>query len=210
MNKMRAYFATIGLVLLAWGVAYSAGANGDRDASAGEAKKSAPSDGHSGNSSPLASVADVGQAKAVRSKDLLRTVKITGELGHPWGTIVTIRGVVRSSDDGKRIQVSLYVGYVNGKKLSPPAEIGVMQIQPFSRDNEVELKEDREYELRGYEFGKIMDVPREAVDEAIKSHDPMLSYDYVKFGWKFVPHFNYVYGKEISAKAEKKEDAASR
>ncbi|MCE5269061.1 MAG: hypothetical protein LLG00_14395 [Planctomycetaceae bacterium] len=143
------------------------------------------------------SAGDHYRPKSVESKHLLRTVQVVGELGYQWGTMVTIRGDVRESDDGKSTRVFFRVRYVNGKKLHQPVDIGLMQIQPFSRGSRIEMEVGKGLELRGYEKGVIMDFPPQAVEEAIKARDPALTYDYVKFGWRFVPWFVYLSARNV-------------
>jgi hypothetical protein len=214
---MRILCAVSLMVFLAMGITFLQPRHGDSayfraasptseqtaDTASALSEKSTRNESQGGHHNASAARAHVDRLQSLASRDLLHTVRIVGELGCPWGTMVTIRGEVRKSDDGKSSRVFLSVQSVNGKKLVPAAEIGVMQIKPFSTSKDVTFEEGKEFELRGYEYGMIMDLPPEAVvasyEEARKVRSSGVGYDYVKFGWRFVPHFHYLNAKQISA-----------
>jgi inosine-uridine nucleoside N-ribohydrolase len=76
-----------------------------------------------------------------------------------------------------------------------------MQVNSIgSRDSahRVEIVEGKSWELRGYEIGMIMDYPPQVMNDLPKSSG--VGYDYAKFGFRFVPHFQYVSAREVAAK----------
>ena len=164
------------------------------------AVQAAPDQGADNKAGTPKSTADSRLPSSVKAVDLIKNIKIIGTLGYPWGEIITIRGSVYEHDDGKNTRTWLRVTHVNGKELKSPVDIFVGQIGPIPSTplaERVEIVKGKTWELRGFESGIILDYPPKAMEEIAKIGGD--GYDYIKFGFRFVPRFDYISGKEVAA-----------
>lgn len=95
-----------------------------------------------------------------------------GRLGHPLGTYLKIEGVrIEGPKTGGR---TLLVDTVNGRKLAPPTDVAVENVES--------LPASTRCILRGYETGGMVGLPP-AVEKAAKEEGK--SVNLPQAGWQF-------------------------
>jgi hypothetical protein len=139
---------------------------------------------------------EIPSIRRVRASEIGVSVEIQGRLGHPLGTLVTIRGEWSwpKGDDGprepKRIP-PLVVTAVNGHSLETPVvfEASLVGPLPFHEDERPPLPRalGEVWELRGFEAGGYIGIPGVVTSELYSRQ----TYPAGGYPWGFYTVFHY-------------------
>jgi len=69
------------------------------------------------------------QMTTIRAQDIPKTAQIVGRLGHPLGSLVTVRGQWISPGTNLKDRLQFHVMLVNGKQPAEPIELDEMQVE---------------------------------------------------------------------------------
>jgi hypothetical protein len=106
--------------------------------------------------------------RSVRGSDMLRGVRIIGKLDRSMGWVVTIRGSRHEGRAPDSDGVVFRVTHVDGQALAGPIDYPWSPPQPLADLSDLKsatVMDGDVWELKGFERGAILDMPRAASSE---------------------------------------------
>jgi hypothetical protein len=138
------------------------------------------------------------EVPSIRADDIPKKAVIIGKLGIPLGTVATVRGrwVARR---GKDYYLAFVVSHVDSKPIEGSPEFRGMENNTgsnLSRDPDFPKGDDKgaegmEWEVRAWESGQFVGIPKSALDECRRGLDLEIPYQGGDFSFKFVTRLTY-------------------
>jgi hypothetical protein len=134
--------------------------------------------------------------KTVKASDLIKKVTVIGELGHPLGEVVTIRGKWRNDLDKGGEGSCFVVTHVNGRKLDREVKFWEPHVLPWKERykgtgmDPIRPSTGEVWDLSGFESGILQGLSNSALKELGLFRDNrrlVQGPDY-----EFIPEFRYM------------------
>lgn len=145
---------------------------------------------------PVAASGDappIPKGSTIKASEIEKTVRLIGRLGHPLGTIITIRGewvgptrLYKDVSDWPKFRVDT----VNGERLDEVVEISRGNVVEFTRGPGHKPQVGETWEMKGSELGEYRGLPSEMYTDLYGKPDAVQTghgFDfYTYFVWSHV------------------------